>query len=69
MSFLLLLAGPQQSYSEDTVKGNAETAETLTVSKSQHHRPLYYHAIVPVSQLCGGSRTFGVIASAVAAAI
>jgi hypothetical protein len=47
-------------YSEDTVKGDAETdtKETLTVSRYQHHLPVYYHATVPVSQLCGGSRTF-----------
>jgi hypothetical protein len=47
-------------YSEDTVKGDAETdtEETLSVSRYQHHLPVYYHATVPVSQLCGGSRTF-----------
>lgn len=47
-------------YSEDTVKGDAETdtKETLAVSRYQHHSPVYYHATVPVSQLCGGSRKF-----------
>lgn len=51
---------PTLAYSEDTVKGDAETdtKETLTVSRYQHHLPVYYHATVPVSQLCGGSRTF-----------
>ena len=47
-------------YSEDTAKGDAETdtKETLRASRYQHHMPVYYHATVPVSQLCGGSRTF-----------
>jgi PASTA domain len=48
------------AYSENTVKGDAETdtTETLNVSKDQHHLPVYYHATVPVSQVCGGSRAF-----------
>jgi hypothetical protein len=51
---------PAVVYSEDTIKGDAETdtAKTLNASKDQHHIPVYYHATVPVSQLCGGSRTF-----------
>jgi hypothetical protein len=45
-------------YSTDTADGTADTTETLKVSTYQHHSPVYYHATVPVSQLCGGSRTF-----------
>jgi hypothetical protein len=47
-------------YSEDTAKGDAETdtAQTQTFDKHEGHLPVYYHATVPVSQLCNGSRNF-----------
>jgi hypothetical protein len=46
------------AYSADTVNGTANPTETLQVSRYQHHSPVYYHATVPVSQLCQGSCTF-----------
>jgi hypothetical protein len=49
---------PTVVYSTDTADGTADTVETLKVSGYQHHSPVYYHATVPVSQLCGGSRLF-----------
>jgi hypothetical protein len=34
--------------------------DTFDISNAAHHQPLYFHVIAPVSQTCGGSRTFGI---------
>lgn len=41
-------------------RASPEQGEVFTISKEQHHFPLYYHLSAPVSQNCDGSRTFAV---------
>jgi hypothetical protein len=49
-----------QAFSEQTSGGVVSLTEPYDISDQQHHRPLYFHVSAPVSQLCGGSREFGV---------
>jgi PASTA domain len=49
-----------QVYSEKSADGAVFLSENYDVTSGQHHLPLFYHASVPVSQLCRGSRQFAV---------